>query len=79
MQFFVSVANMGLIPDAKQGEMTALTKKKKKSMTAELPVFSCQLLNFKAKADQKHLPSKNVVLNQGWNTVNMQSVWVTLL
>lgn len=48
-------------------------------MTAELPVLSCQLLNFKAKADQKHLPSKNVVLNQGWNTVNMQSVWVTLL
>lgn len=28
MRFFVSVANMGLIPDAKQGEMTALKKKK---------------------------------------------------
>lgn len=36
-------------------------------MTVELTVLSCQLLNFKAKADQKHLPSKNVILNQGWN------------
>lgn len=30
-------------------------------MTVELPVLSCQLPNFKAKADQEHLTSKNVV------------------
>lgn len=34
-------------------------------MTVELPVLSCQLPNFKAKADQEHLTSKKCGLKLG--------------